>query len=77
MSIKKLTLCQQTVEILVDGRMTVQNACVYLGIGPDTLARLRKNGDGPMYIKFDRRVFYYKDDLDAWIESKQKRRKID
>ena len=76
MSLNQITITQKTVEILPDGRMNIPNACLYLGIRPAALARLRTEGTGPLYIKFDRHIFYFQSDLDDWIESKKKKRKI-
>jgi len=50
-----------------DGRLDTKNASVYLGSAPKTLAMHRSNGTGPKYVKRGR-VFYFKDDLDAWLQ---------
>ena len=49
-----------------DGRLDVPNAAAYLGLSAKTLAMRRCDGTGPKYIKRGR-IFYFKDDLDAWI----------
>jgi hypothetical protein len=49
-----------------DGRLDTRNAAIYLGLRPKTLAMLRTAGEGPRFVKRER-VFYYKDDLDAWL----------
>jgi hypothetical protein len=54
------------IQMLPDGRMDVSNAAAYLGLKPKTLALMRCDGTGPKFIKRGR-VFYFKDDLDAWI----------
>ena len=52
--------------ILPDGRMDRKNAAIYLGNAPKTLAQYASKGIGPRFIKRGR-VWYFKDDLDAWI----------
>ena len=49
-----------------DGRMTADNAAAYLGLSPKTLAMMRCRGSGPAFIKRGR-IFYFREDLDAWI----------
>ncbi|CCQ90390.1 hypothetical protein NITGR_280106 [Nitrospina gracilis 3/211] len=60
------------VVIFPDGRMDTTNASEYLGLSQKTLAMMRCQGTGPTYIKRGR-VFYYKDDLDAWLRKGGKR----
>jgi helix-turn-helix protein len=54
------------VTVLPDGRMDTKNAARYLGLREKTLAMLRSAGEGPVFVKRGR-VFYFQDDLDAWI----------
>jgi len=54
--------------ILHDGRMNRQNAAVYLGCAPKTLATYASRGDGPAFVKRGR-VWYFKTDLDAWLNA--------
>jgi hypothetical protein len=65
---------QKSLEVSVfpDGRMNVPNASDYLGLSQKTLAMMRCKGNGPKYIKRGR-VFYFKEDLDAWIMQEGKR----
>ena len=51
-----------------DGRMDAKNAAIYLGLSPKTLAMKRCQGTGPKFVKRGR-IFYFKDDLDAWINA--------
>ncbi len=51
----------------LDGRMNPKNAAVYLGQAEKTLAMWRSKGTGPQFIKPNGRVFYYQEDLDAWL----------
>jgi Helix-turn-helix domain len=62
------------IEVIIfpDGRMDTANAAEYLGLSQKTLAMMRCQGTGPKYIKRGR-IFYFKDDLDAWINQKGKR----
>ncbi len=64
----------KTIEVVVlpDGRLDVPNAATYLGFSEKTLAMHRVNGTGPKFIKRGR-IFYYRDDLDAWIQEAGKR----
>lgn len=54
--------------IYEDGRLDTKNASAYVGLSVKTLAQFRCQGKGPRFVKPTRgKVFYYKDDLDAWI----------
>lgn len=55
------------IETLPDGRMDTKNAATYLGRKPKTLAQWRSANIGPRYVKKGR-VFYYKHDLDGWLQ---------
>lgn len=54
------------INVFPDGRMTVKCAAAYLGLSEKTLAMMRCAGTGPRFIKRGR-VFYYREDLDAWL----------
>ena len=54
------------VKMFPDGRLDTRNAALYLGLEEKTLAMKRSDGTGPHFIKRGR-IFYFKDDLDAWI----------
>jgi hypothetical protein len=58
----------KTVEcvVLPDGRMDRKNAAAYLGNAEKTLAQWACKGDGPRFIKRGR-VWYFKSDLDSWL----------
>jgi hypothetical protein len=56
--------------MLTDGRMDAANAAKYLGLAIHTLAVKRCDGTGPPFVKVGR-VFYYRDDLDAWLRSRR------
>lgn len=60
----------EKVMVFPDGRMDTKNASAYLGLSEKTLAMKRCDGNGPRYIKRGR-VFYFKKDLDEWLESGQ------
>ena len=47
--------------------LTTKEASQYLGLSEKTLATHRVKGTGPTFIKRGR-VFYYKSDLDAWLQ---------
>lgn len=63
-----MTMTQVEVQILPDGRMDRKSAGRYLGNAPKTLAQWAVKGVGPKFIKRGR-VWYYKADLDAWLQS--------
>lgn len=54
------------ISMFMDGRMNTINAAKYVGLSIKTLACTRSTGTGPPYTKRGR-VFYYKEDLDAWL----------
>ena len=56
-----------SVRILPDGRMDRENAALYLGLKPKTLAMWAMDGKGPRMKKVGSRCFYFKGDLDAFI----------
>ena len=55
------------VRILPDGRMTREDAARYLGHSPKTLAQWQTKGKGPRVARVGGRRFYFKADLDAFI----------
>lgn len=54
------------VVVYPDGRLDTENAARFLGLSPKTLAIMRSCGTGPRFVKRGR-VFYFLDDLQAWI----------
>jgi hypothetical protein len=60
-----------SVKMYPDGRMDTRNAALYLGLEEKTLAMKRSDGTGPSFIKRGR-IFYFKEDLDAWINEAKK-----
>lgn len=56
------------VMIFPDGRMDTRNAALYLALSEKTLAMLRCQGTGPKFLKRGR-VFYFKSDLDDWLNA--------
>jgi hypothetical protein len=69
-------MAEKTVEVLVlpDGRMDRRNAAAYIGNAEKTLAQWVSQGVGPRYTKRGR-VWYYKEDLDAWLSEGRVKRK--
>ena len=55
------------VTVRPDGRMDTHSASIYLGISEKTLAMMRCQGTGPRFIKRGR-IFYFKEDVDAWLQ---------
>lgn len=54
------------VTVFPDGRLDTENAARFIGLSPKTLAMMRTAGSGPKFIKRGR-IFYYLDDLEAWL----------
>jgi len=59
---------QVRVRVLPDGRMTRRDAARYLGHDAKTLANWAMEGKGPGSKKVGGRVFYYRADLDVFIQ---------
>lgn len=53
--------------------ITAKTAARYVGLSESTLAKLRLNGNGPVYCKLGRRVLYRPADLDEWLQSRTAR----
>lgn len=60
-----------SVQMYPDGRMDTKNSSLYVGLDEKTLAMKRSDGTGPQFIKRGR-IFYFKEDLDAWINEARK-----
>jgi hypothetical protein len=71
MTILKTVIESICIRMFPDGRLDTKNAALYLGLKEKTLAMMRSQGSGPPYIKRGR-IFYYKEDLDLWINAAQK-----
>jgi hypothetical protein len=69
---REITVDRVRVRVLPDGRLDAVNAARYLGRSPKTLAQWRLHGKGPPSHKVGGRVFYYLDDLNAYIAAKDK-----
>jgi Helix-turn-helix domain len=64
---REITVDRVRVRVLPDGRLDADNAARYMGRSPKTLAQWRLHGKGPPAHKVGGRVFYYLDELDAYI----------
>ena len=53
--------------------ITTAEAARVLGLSESTLAKLRLNGNGPVYCKLGRRVVYRTADLEEWLQSRTAR----
>jgi DNA-binding transcriptional MerR regulator len=49
-------------------RLTSKQASALLGISPKTLATWRGEGFGPQYSRIRGRIYYFKQDVYAWIK---------
>jgi predicted DNA-binding transcriptional regulator AlpA len=50
--------------------LNIEQASKYIQLSTATLARMRRDNNGPVFVKLGARVLYRKTDLDAYIESK-------
>jgi predicted DNA-binding transcriptional regulator AlpA len=50
--------------------VTAKVAAHLVGLSESTLAKLRLNGNGPVYCKLGRRVLYRHSDLEQWLQSR-------
>lgn len=57
------------IHIYPDGRLDRANAALYTGFSVKTLAMHACSGTGPKFRKIGGRVFYRREDLDAWLDS--------
>jgi excisionase family DNA binding protein len=55
------------VSLTPDGRMTLDDAAIYLGITVQTLRNWRSRGRAPRSLKVGGKVFFYRVDLDRYI----------
>jgi predicted DNA-binding transcriptional regulator AlpA len=53
--------------------VSVHDAARFVGLSESTLAKLRLNGNGPIYCKLGRRVVYRTADLEQWLQSRTTR----
>jgi len=55
------------------GLISAAQAAAFLGLKPQTLAKMRLQGKSPPYHKIGSRVLYHVADLDAWIAERKQR----
>ena len=53
--------------------LSAELAARFVGLSASTLAKLRLNGNGPIYCKLGRRVVYRPADLEQWLQSRATR----
>ena len=58
-----------TIKVYPDGRVDTANAAKYLTLSRQTLARLRSEGTSPPFVRIHGRIFYYLEDLQAYLAS--------
>ena len=56
------------VRVLPDGRLTRRDAAKYLGVKEKTMAMWQLSGKGPRSVRVGGRRFYFRSDLDAFIQ---------
>lgn len=52
--------------------LTTEEAAVYVGLAPKTLAMMRWRGEGPVHVKLCKKCAYLIADLDAWLLSRRR-----
>jgi len=52
--------------------LNAKQAAEYLGLKPNTLAKMRVYGNGPAYRKHGQRVLYSLDDLTTWSDASRR-----
>src|SRR5262249_1693799 len=57
----------ETVRVKV---VSARDAARLVGLSASTLAKLRLNGNGPLFCKLGRRVLYRTADLEQWLQSR-------
>lgn len=50
--------------------LTTKDAARVLGLHPDTLRRLRREGGGPPFVRIGRAIRYRLDVVDAWAAAR-------
>ena len=65
-----MNINQIEISIYPDGRLDTANTALYLGLSVKTIAMYRSAGTSPPFAKMSNRVFYYKADLDQWLNSR-------
>lgn len=53
--------------------LTTDEAGAYLRLSPRTLETYRVTGEGPVFVKLGKRVFYEQRALDEWLELRRRR----
>ena len=56
-------------DVLETPLLTIEQACKYLRLSVATLARFRRAGTGPKFVKIGSRISYRISDLDDYIAS--------
>ena len=61
---------QIRVRVLPDGRMSRRDAAAYTGFSEKTFTNWALDGHGPRPIRVGGRIFYFKNDVDAFIQGR-------
>jgi predicted DNA-binding transcriptional regulator AlpA len=48
--------------------INTDEAAKYSGLASSTLEKMRVTGGGPPYLKIGRRVLYFRDDIEVWLQ---------
>lgn len=61
---------EDSYHVFPDGRMTSKDTAFYIGLSDGTLANWRTLGKGPKFTKIGGRIYYYKSEIDCWLQEK-------
>jgi predicted DNA-binding transcriptional regulator AlpA len=71
--VKSLGWIERLLMSILPPVVTSKVAARIVGLSASTLAKLRLNGNGPVYCKLGRRVVYRPADLEQWLQSRTAR----
>jgi hypothetical protein len=68
----RMTTTDESIEtvrvvVLPDGRLAGKAAATYVGVTEKTMAMWRCANRGPRFVKVGGKIFYFRNDLDAFI----------
>jgi hypothetical protein len=52
--------------------LNTEEAACHLRSSPAALAKMRRRGNGPTYVKVGKQILYRVEDVDAWLEARRR-----
>lgn len=71
MKVRRIKPLEEEIIVLPDGRMTMKDACKYIGCSRSFLVKAVNLGTGPTMQKVLNKIFFNKLDIDRWIEQQK------